>query len=151
MYDVKKTIKNHWGKIEKIFKTKAFQSTGIASPEDIVDMLSHFIVAKYRATVTGNNKHYVKLFLSTIGDENVSSIDGARFMEIMDSIDLDKLNKDDKVYKFAIGAKTTMQKIVKNQNVNAEEIIKDLDAMFKDEPKVTEVKDEQNSKYNDII
>lgn len=153
MYDVRKTIRSHWGRIEQIFKTKAFQQTGITSPDDIIEMLFQFIVAKYRATVTGNNKHYVKLFLNTIGNENVSNIDGARFMEIMDSIDLEKLNKDEKVYKFALGAKTAMQKIVKNDNVNAEEIIRELDNMFKDEEPQDEEAEEQskNTKYDDII
>ena len=156
MYDVKKCIRNHWSKIEQIFKTKAFQQTGIASPDDVVEMLYQFIVAKYRATVTGNNKHYVKLFLNTVGNENVSNIDGARFMEIMDSIDLDKLNKDEKVYKFALGAKTAMQKIVKNENANAEEIIRELDSMFKDDGGDTSKTDvssdkSKNTKYDDII
>lgn len=151
MYDVKHTIRKHWNKIEQIFKSKAFQQTGIASPDDIVDMLNQFIIAKYRATITGNNKHYVKLFLNTIGNDNVSNMDGARFMEIMDSIDLDKLNKEDKVYKFALGAKTAMSKIVNNENVNAEDIIHELDDMFKDDPKVEEVNPEQSSKYDDIL
>lgn len=136
MYDVKATIEKHWPKIDKIFKTKAFQNLpqtpdGRAiSPGDIIYMLTQFIVAKYRATITGNNKHYVKLFLNTIGDENISSLDGARFMEIMDSIDLDKLNKNDNVYKFAMGAKTAMKKMINNENFNAEEIIRELDNMF---------------------
>lgn len=153
MYDVKKTIEKHWVKIEQIFKSKAFQNTGLTSPNDIIEMLNQFIVAKYRATVTGNNKHYVKLFLNTIGSENVSNIDGARFMEIMDSIDLDKLNKEEKVYKFALGAKTAMSKIVNNDNVNAEEIIHELDEMFKDDPKIEEVEIEQttNAQYSDLL
>jgi hypothetical protein len=131
MYDVKGTINSHWSEINRIFKTKAFQQTKIASPEDIVNILHQFIIAKYRATITGNDKHYVKLFLDTIGNENVSNMDGARFMEIMDAIDLDKLNKKDKVYKFALGAKKTMQRIANNENITPE-ILKEFDEMFND-------------------
>lgn len=130
MYDVKGTIRKHWHKIQKVFTTKAFQSSGIASPEDIIDMLYQFIVAKYRATVTGNNKHYAKLFLSVVGDKNVSNIDGARFIEIMDSIDLDKLDKNENVYKFATSAKEIIHSIVNNDNINAKEVIEKLNASF---------------------
>lgn len=134
MYDVKGTINSHWSEINRIFKTKAFQQTKIASPEDIVNILYQFIIAKYRATITGNNKHYVKLFLDTVGNDNVSSMDGARFMEIMDSIDLDKLDKKDKVYKFALNAKTAMQRIANNENITPE-ILKEFDEMFNDDEK----------------
>jgi len=137
MYDVKKTINSHWTQIDKIFKTKAFQQTQIASPSDIVNILHQFIIAKYRATITGNNKHYVKLFLNTIGNENVSNMDGARFMEIMDAIDLDKLNKKDKVYKFALGAKTAMEKISSNESITPD-ILKEFDTMFEDDEKEKE-------------
>ena len=130
MYDVKGTIRKHWSKIQKVFTNKAFQSTGIASPEDIIDMLYQFIVAKYRATVTGNNKHYAKLFLSVVGDKNVSNLDGARFIEIMDSIDLDKLDKNENVYKFATSAKEIIHSIVNNDNINAKEVIEKLNASF---------------------
>lgn len=152
MYDVRSTIERHWPKIDQIFKSRAFQTTGIISPNDIINMLTQFIIAKYRATITGNNKHYVKLFLNTIGDDNISKMDGARFMEIMDSIDLDKLNKNDKVYKFAMGAKTTMKKIVGNEHVNVEDVIHELDSMFKDD---TEVVNENNvvndDKFSDLL
>ena len=105
MYDVKATIQSHWGQIEKIFKTQAFQETNhIASPNDIVLILTQFIIAKYRATITGNNKHYVRLFFEAVGNDSFADMDGARFLEIMDAIDLDKLDKTDTVYKFALSA-----------------------------------------------
>ena len=167
MYDVKGTIRKHWGKIQKIFNSKAFQETGITSPEDIIDMLYQFIVAKYRATITGNNKHYAKLFLSVVGNENVSNLDGARFMEIMDSIDLDKLDKNENVYKFASSAKEIIHSIVGNENINAKEVIAKLNASFgigetdttkdsDEEPAPAEPKEEKYdnvdpAKYDDIL
>ena len=144
MYDVKKTISSHWTEINKIFKTKAFQQAKIASADDIVEILYQFIIAKYRATVTGNNKHYVKLFLDTVGNDSVSNMDGARFMEIMDAIDLDKLNKRDKVYKFAMGAKTAMQRIVKNEGITPE-VLKEFDEMFKSSDDEDEKANEENA------
>lgn len=129
MYDVRQTIESHWEQIDKIFKSKAFQTTQIASTADIVDILQQFIIAKYRATVTGNNKHYVRLFFDAVGNDSISNMDGARFLEIMDAIDLDKLDKDDKVYKFANAAKSTMQKIANNEAVTPE-LLQEFDAMF---------------------
>lgn len=158
MYDVKSTIRKHWGKIEQIFKSKAFQQSGIASSEDIIDMLHQFIIAKYRATITGKNKHYAKLFLSVVGNENVSQLDGARFIEIMDSIDLDKLDKKENVYKFATNAKNIIHSIVNNENINAMEVIEQLNKSFdihdEDEDSVSDKPEEpvaDGDKYMDLL
>lgn len=141
MYDVRGTIESHWSEINRIFKSKTFQqnvgSGSAISPTDIVDILHQFIIAKYRATVTGKNKHFVKLFLDTLGNENVSNLDGARFMEIMDSIDLEKLNKKDKVYKFAVGARKAMSHLASSERVTPE-LLQEFDAMFADDPEVPE-------------
>lgn len=132
MYDVKQTIVSHSDKLDTIFKTKAFQNTQIASMDDIIEILYQFIVAKYRATVTGNDKHYVKLFLDTLGNDEVSNMDGARFIEIMDAIDLDKLDKRDRVYQFAVNAKKAINHIANNDNISPE-IIAEFEAMFGDD------------------
>lgn len=152
MYDVKAKIDSNWSCIDNVFKTKAFKDAKFTSKEDIENILYQFIVAKYRATVTGNNKHYVKLFLDTVGSENISNMDGARFMEIMDSIDIDKLNKDDKVYKFAVNAKNAMKRIANSETVTPE-ILKEFDNMFgvneEEEEKCDEVvKEEAEAKTN---
>ena len=134
MYDVKATIQSHWAQIEKIFKSRAFQEANhIASPEDIVLILTQFIIAKYRATVTGNNKHYIRLFFDTVGNDSFADMDGARFLEIMDAIDLDKLDKSDSVYKFAMSAKTAMRKIANNEAITPD-LLKEFDDIFNTEP-----------------
>jgi hypothetical protein len=168
MYDVLKTINSNWKVIEKIFDNKIIdklnQNEVNFKPEDIVTMLHKFVIAKYRATITGNNKHYVRLFLDTVGNENVSNMDGARFLEIMESIDLEKLNKRDKVYKFAVGAKTLLEDMIKN---NSDDINPELIAKFenifneKDEEEVTNnetpeetqdrIEREQTTEYADIL
>ena len=129
MYDVKATIESHWDQIEKIFKSKAFQDTNIASGNDIILILTQFIIAKYRATITGNNKHYVRLFFDAVGNDSFADMDGARFLEIMDAIDLDKLDKTDNVYKFANSAKTAMRKIANNEAITPD-ILKEFDEIF---------------------
>ena len=134
MYDVKATIQSHWNQIEKIFKSRAFQEANhIASPEDIVLILTQFIIAKYRATVTGNNKHYVRLFFEAVGNDSFADMDGARFLEIMDAIDLDKLDKTDTVYKFALSAKTAMRKIANNEAITPD-LLQEFDSIFNSKP-----------------
>ena len=139
MYDVKATIESHWDQIEKIFKSKAIQSvnqsTGntLASEDDIVLILTQFIIAKYRATVTGNNKHYIRLFFDTIGNDSLANMDGARFLEIMEAIDLDKLDKSDNVYKFASSAKIAMKRIANNEAITPD-ILKEFDEIFNGKP-----------------
>ena len=129
MYDVKATIESHWDQIEKIFKSKAFQDANIASSNDIILILTQFIIAKYRATITGNNKHYIRLFFDAVGNDSFADMDGARFLEIMDAIDLDKLDKTDNVYKFATSAKTAMRKIANNEAITPD-ILKEFDEIF---------------------
>lgn len=139
MYDVKTTIESHWSDINKIFNSRAFQQAAadnpdvqdaVTSPADIVNILVQFIVAKYRCTVTGNNKHYVKLFVNVLGNEAVSSLDGARFMEIMDSLNLEQFDHRDNVYKFASGAKNIMKHIANADNVTPE-LLQEIDDIFK--------------------
>lgn len=143
MYDVKKTIESHWPQIEKIFKNKTFQdATNMTKPDDIVLILTQFIIAKYRATITGNNKHYVRLFFDAVGNDSFANMDGARFLEIMDSIDLDKLDKSDSVYKFAMTAKTTMQKIAHNEAITPD-LLKQFDEIFNNNK--TDQNDSENS------
>ena len=123
MYDVRKTIESHWQEIDRIFKSKAFQQASKQagapglSQDDIIDILHKFIIAKYRASITGSNKHYVKLFMETVGNDNISNIDGARFIEIMDAVDIDQFNKKDKVYLFASKAKQVMKQIAKHEHI----------------------------------
>lgn len=144
MYDVRNTIESHWSDINRIFNSKAFQQlqnsqdAPIASPADIVNILTQFVVAKYRCTITGNNKHYVKLFVNVLGDDSVSNLDGARFMEIMDSLNLEQFDKQDNVYKFATGAKQVMKHIANSDNVTPE-LLQEIDSIFN----VTEQKEEE--------
>lgn len=134
MYDIKRTIQSHWSQISQIFKVPLVRDNPEQFTEDyITEILQNFIIAKYRTEVTGNKKHYVKLFMSTVGDETMSNMDGARFMEIMDSIDLDKLDKKEKVYKFAVAAKSTLKTLSEHENMKVDEMIESLNKLFDDE------------------
>jgi hypothetical protein len=149
MYDVRKTIESHWSEIDRIFKSKAFQQTtreagaGNLTPDDIINILHKFIIAKYRASITGNNKHYVKLLMDTVGNENISNIDGARFIEIMDAVDIDQFNKKDKVYQFASKAKEVMKRLANNEQLTPA-AIEELSRMMTED-----VVEDNNDKIDD--
>ena len=150
MYDVKSTINSHWNQIEKIFKSQAFQQAGLASADDIIIILTQFIIAKYRATITGNNKHYIRLFFDTVGNDSLADMDGARFLEIMEAIDLDQLDKSDNVYKFASSAKIAMKKIANNEAITPD-ILKEFDEIFNSPSKTeTEEQTEEQKKANEM-
>jgi hypothetical protein len=55
--------------------------------------------------------------METVGNDNISNIDGARFIEIMDAVDIDQFNKKDKVYLFASKAKQVMKQIAKHEHI----------------------------------
>ena len=149
MYNVRKTIEKNYGIIEKVFRSKAIQTssdkTGINCAEDIINILHKFIVAKYRVDISSNNKHYSKLFRLLIDDTAAADVDGAKFLNIMDSINLEQLNKDSTTYKFAASAREIISNIVRNDGVDATEITEHIDAILNpeaapahEEPKVVE-------------
>ena len=157
MYNVRQTIESHWGQIAQIFTQKALQNHEIFGDKNmVIDVLHKFIIAKYRAEITGNKKHYVKLFMSTVDEGTMAEMDSARFIEIMDSIDLEKLNKKEKVYKFAMAAKSTMKALSENENINVEEVIEKLNNLFEsddeaEKEEITEADKEVMEQVDEII
>ena len=113
MYDIKGTIDRNWHIVSKAFK----KDHGLGTEENIKDMLLKFMLAKYKVSITGCVDHYMSLLLDVVGDGNIVDVDGARFLEIMDSIDLDSLDKKDNVYNFASNAKDIIQSILTNKKI----------------------------------
>lgn len=157
MYDVKKKIMANYSKLYKIFNTKgAKQMLGGKSVavEEVVNILERFIVAKYRKEITGDATHYTKLFMSIVGDDNVSDMNGARLLELMDSIDLELINSNKSAYKFANGAKDMIKKIVTGETISAEDSIKKIRTLFEEGEKDTpasRVKEIEDDTENDIL
>ena len=87
--------------------------------------------------LTGNNEHYIKLFSSLVDDANSVDMDGAKFLNIMDSLNLEQLDKNNNTYKFAVGAKDIINKIIRNEELDAEEIVERINDILnpKEEPK----------------
>jgi len=152
MYDVTGKINKSSKQLEKIIKHDIAQSMGkdMMTMEAVKKALESFIVAKYRTTVTGSNEHYLKLFFNLVGDAETSSMDGARFMEMMDSLNIEHLNSDRKAYMFATQAKDMMRKITTGEKLNSEEILGGFKDLFK-ETESSEIIETSKDFSNDIL
>ena len=128
-YDYQKTIEKNWYIVEKIFKQQSIKDKigENITPEMIMRMLGNFVVAKYRSDLTGSQKYYMRLFAEMMDDKDLATADGARFLEIMDAIDTDKLDKKQNAYKFAEAAKAVMHKLAdKKDKSNTEDLINEI-------------------------
>ena len=134
MYDVRATIERNEGMITKVFN-KTIKKMGdigkeVSSVDDIINILELFIIAKYRASLTGNNKHFMKMFMTLIDDDSAVGLDGSKFLDIIESLNLEQLNKNEGVYKFAVSAKTAINSIVKNKELDAEDVIAEIEKIM---------------------
>ena len=167
MYDVKKTMDKNWGILSPMFKNIDFASHAY----EIKDMLYLFMIAKYRVDITENSKYYMKLFMeivnksegnsnSILPEENVvANMDPARFLELLDTINLDSISQKKSVYNFAMRSKDIIKRIAKKDpNDKMEDIIKDIQETLiesqkaeMEEQKQTIEADEHTEENNDIL
>ena len=143
MYDVKATMDKNWGLLAPMFKLE----TGFGVAE-VKDMLYLFIIAKYRCTITENNKHYMKLFMDVINksenkenglpeENNIANMDPARFLELLDNINLDTVSEKKSVYEFAIRSKDIIKRITNRKpGEKMEDILKEIQETLQDINKV---------------
>lgn len=153
-YDVRKKLESNAGQLSKIFTNKTsvqILDDEISSTDQVIDILEKFIVAKYRKELTGSNEHFVKLFMTIVGTNDVSDVSGARLMELMDNIDLKLINSNQNAYKFAEGARTMIRKMVKGEAVSAEESIKEIKELFETSESSKPAPSEEDAKENDIL
>lgn len=169
MYDVKKTMDKNWGILSPMFKTADFATHAY----EIKDMLYLFMVARYRVEITENTKYYMKLFMDVINktdnpelkaslpEENViADMDPARFLELLDTINLDSISQKKSVYNFAMRSKDIIKRIAKKDpNDKMEDIIKDIQNVLiesqkeevMEEQKENIEADEPTEENNDIL
>lgn len=149
-YDVRKKIESNYDKLEKIFKSKhaktmmtsALSKVGESGKidtsnvsldvEDVINLLTQFIIAKYRKEITGNTSYYTKLFFDVVGNDNMSAMPASRLLELMDNLDLSSIKDKESAYRFAMSAREIIKKIASGQTLNAEEAIKEIRDLFSD-------------------
>ena len=142
MYDHRGTIAKNWHLVANVFNANAEMT-----PALVQDVLAKFTVARYRCEIFGTTKYYMKLFGEVLNSPTVMNengdLDGSKFMDVIDSIDLDKFDKSANTYKFITAATPIMRKLVDpNCNESMEDILKEINEAIR--PKEDPVKPEDN-------
>lgn len=151
MYDVKATMDKNWHLIDSLFNKMVTE----ISITEVKEMLYLFIVAKYRCTITENDKYYMKLFMSIVNKDSnniIGKMDPARFLELLDTINLDVIDKKQTVYKFANQSKEIIKRIVnKNEGETMEDIMKDISDMMVRTTRKEEEEEEEAIEAEEIV
>ena len=142
MYDYKATIVKNWHLIDNVFRANSDMA-----PHLVQDVLGKFTVAKYRCEIFDTTKYYMRLFNDVLNSPEVldgnGDLDGSKFMEVIDSIDLNKFDKSANTYKFITAATPIMRKLADpNCKESMEDILKEINEAISLKP---EVKPEQNT------
>lgn len=131
-YDAKKFIINHWmPQIDEIIGSK-IESEEEMTRSDIQNFVYTFVLAKYRLDLTSNSEEFTKVLLQSMSETNIVDMDAGRFLNVIDNINLEKLDKKDNIYKFAEATKTEIKKIMNGEKINPTEILKDIEKILDD-------------------
>lgn len=137
-YDAKKFIINHWmPQIDEVIGSQ-IESEQEMTRSDIQNFVYTFVLAKYRLDLTSDSEEFTKVLLQSMSETNIVDMDAGRFLNVIDNINLDKLDKKDNIYKFAEATKTEIQKIMSGEKINPTEILKDIEKIL-DDTQVEEV------------
>lgn len=152
MYDYKETIRKNWHLIDNIFR----QNTNF-NPYLVQDVLGKFTVAKYRCEIFDTTKYYMRLFGDVLSSPEVvngnGDLDGAKFMDVIDAIDLDKFDKSANTYKFISAATPIMRKLVDpNCKESMDDILNQINNAIAPPPDMPAIEENENqSENNDIF
>lgn len=129
MYNVREKIAKEWDKrLQKFFKPIMAKNKDI-NRDLVIDLLTQFVNAKYRNEITGNPKFFAQM-LSDGSEGFLAGINGARFLEVMDSINTDELAPGSKAKNFTDMAKSMMYRLVKEGDTIDSKIIMDVQAII---------------------
>lgn len=131
MYDVKATIEKKYDK----FLASAFKpmiDSKQTTKEIVIDLLTSFMIAKYRALLTGSSKYFLQMLSSELTEGTLSDMDGSRFLEIMDTVNIEQMKGTTNASKFALRAKGLMKRIVEKGDKFDMSIINDVKDLMED-------------------
>lgn len=132
MYDVTTKITKNAGIIEKIFNNKKYEQKVGSNVyiDDVVKMLSNFIVAKYRNYVTGTSNAYASLFINSIGNANAAAADPSRIVELINSINIEDVDLNENTSKFVLGSKELINQLMSEEVPDVQAAIKKFSELF---------------------
>lgn len=127
-YDCKAKIAKKWdGRFDKMF----VKQIGADAPtEDIQKIVYNFVIAKYRLGLTGSTAQFEKIFLDIVPNDDIAELNSARYLNLIDSIDLSEFDKNDKIRMFAQSAKDAIHELMSGERVNAQAVIDKMSANF---------------------
>lgn len=134
VYDIHAKIEKSFDKtLSKVFKPEMMRKNGLTK-ELVINLLTQFMIAKYRSEITGNNKYFLQMLVENITEGELSQINGPRFIEIMDTINTDALEKGSKATRFTVKAKDLIKKMVEKGDVIDESLLDEVKALMEDIP-----------------
>ena len=132
MYDYQKYIVNHWlPQIDAVVSARANKNPELKGlkTEDTQKYVGLFAKAKYRLGLTENTNDFTKVFLDVIGESEIANLDAARFMDILDTIDVSSIDKTGKLQQTLELTKMNIEK-AKDSKFNLEEVVKDFETII---------------------
>lgn len=132
MYDYQKYIVNHWlPQIDAVVSARANKNPELKGlkTEDTQKYVGLFAKAKYRLGLTENTNDFTKVFLDVIGESEIANLDAARFMDILDTIDVSSIDKTGKLQQTLELTKLNIEK-AKDSKFNLEEVVKDFETII---------------------
>ena len=137
MYDYQKYIVNHWlPQIDAVVSARANKNPELKGlkTEDTQKYVGLFAKAKYRlglmeSTNGINTNDFTKVFLDVIGESEIANLDAARFMDILDTIDVSSIDKTGKLQQTLELTKLNIEK-AKDSKFNLEEVVKDFETII---------------------
>lgn len=146
-YDAKKFIVNHWlPQIDEVIGSN-IESEQELTRSDIQNFVYTFVLAKYRLDLTSNSEEFTKVLLQSMAENNIADMEAGRFLNIIDNIHLDKLDKKENIHKFAEATKNEIQKIISGEKINPTEILKDIEEILN----IGAVEETETSDVEDIF
>lgn len=126
MYNVEAKVTSNYDKqLAQAFKPLISKSK-FTTKELIIELLTNFAIAQYRATITGNNKYFIQMLSGELTEGKLSEMDGARFIEVMDTINTESLEKGSKAQFFTEKAKILMKKMIDQDGKFDAKILEDV-------------------------
>lgn len=121
-YDVKARINSKQHMLKLIFKRVSNLSEEPYPLDMIVSTLTSFIIIKYRVKITGQDNHYIKFFVDLYDDDFMTEMNPARFIEVIDTLNIENLRDNGSTYDFAMKTKDLISKAINGENVNLTEV-----------------------------
>lgn len=128
MYNVKEKIEKSYDKhLASAFKPMV--ANGTVTRDLVINLLTDFMIAKYRSNITGSQKYFLQMLSNELTEGMLAHCNASEFVSIMDTIKLEEMDSKSKALDFTIKAKEIMKRMVDRDSADEAfgmEMIKDV-------------------------